>query len=299
MERAGPGGVRRRRLARVGALLGAIRRHPRYAVAVLGTLLARPRLLLAALRGGWRRALRAELERLCPAAARLVTPYEAGFFGQVFLFDEYEVGALRLPERPTVLDVGANVGFFAWRVAALRPHARILAFEPEAGNHSRLQGLLGALGVGAETPRCALGAAPGTATLYLRNSVTHSLRADWHQELDAGEGTEAVEVTTVDLECARRGISAIDLLKIDTEGAEADVLAGAVEMLPHTRHVVLEYHSPRWREACLTRLRAAGFDCREKSFWGAGAAHGQEGLLLCRRVAAAPEPARAPAGALP
>ena len=296
MGQADRGGARRRP-GRLGALLGGILRHPRYAARVLGTLLSHPRLLVSALRGGWRRALRAELARRCPAAAGLVTPYEAGFFGQVFLFDEYEVGALPLPERPTVLDVGANVGFFAWRVAAVRPAARILAFEPEAGNHGRLEGLLRALGVAAETPRCAVGAAPGSATLYLRNSVTHSLRADWHRDLDAGAGTEDVALTTVDLECARRGISQIDLLKIDTEGAEADVLAGAVEMLPRTRFVVLEYHSPQWREACLARLRAAGFRCREKSFWGAAAARGQEGLLLCRRAESAPEPV--PAGALP
>jgi FkbM family methyltransferase len=286
-------GRRGARGSRARALLGAVLRHPRYALWVALALLRRPDLCLAALRRGWRAALRAEMRRLCPAAGDLITPYEAGFFGQVFLFDEYEVGRLRLPPRPTVVDVGANVGFFAWRVAALRPGARLLALEPEAGNHARLVRLLQALGIPAETPRCAAGAAPGTATLYLRNSVTHSLDAEWHRDLDAGAGTETVEVTTIDLECARRGIEEIDVLKIDTEGAEADVLGGAAEMLPRTRHVVLEYHSPQRRAACLAILRAAGFLCREKSFWGAAAARGQEGLLLCRRAGQAAAPARA------
>ncbi len=270
--------------ARLRAAVGRVARHPVYATSVALGVLRRPRLVREALRRGWRAALLGEAVRRCPAAGDLISAYEAGFFGQVYLFDEYEVARLPLPPRPTVLDVGANVGFFSWRAAEARPGARILAFEPESGNHARLAALLHALGIAAETPRCAVGARAGAATLYLRNSVTHSLQADWHRDLDAGAGTERVDVTTVDAECARRGIEAIDLLKIDTEGAEADVLAGAVEMLPRTAHVVLEYHSPERRDACLALLRAAGFRCRHKAFWGLGAAGGAEGLLLCRRA---------------
>ncbi len=249
------------------------------------TLLGRPGLLAAALRGGWRTALLAHCARLSPVAADLITPYEAGFFGQVFLFDEYEVGRLRLPEAPVVLDVGANVGFFSWRVHTVRPEASVLAFEPQSDNHGRLARMFEAVGIRGEACRQACGSESGSATLYLRNSVTHSLQADWHTDLDAGAGSEQVPVTTLDAECTRRGIGAVDLLKIDTEGAEALVLSGASRTLRRTRYVVLEYHSPELRAECLRILTAAGFRCRQKSFWGLLAAQGGEGLLLCARMA--------------
>ena len=284
-------------LGRLGRLLLRAARHPRYALFVAATLLGRPALLAGALRGRWRSALLAHCARLNPVAADLITPYEAGFFGQVFLFDEYEVGRLRLPVAPVVLDVGANVGFFSWRVRAVRPKASVVAFEPQSDNHARLTRMFEAAGIRGEACRQACGAEPGSATLYLRNSVTHSLQADWHTDLDAGAGSEQVPVTTLDGECARRGIQAVDLLKIDTEGAETLVLRGASRILRRTRYVVLEYHSPELRAECLRILTAAGFRCREKSFWGIVASQqGGEGLLLCARAAEA-QPAVQAAGA--
>jgi FkbM family methyltransferase len=298
-QRAHPGSRILRRFARLWRVLARVARHPRYACSVALAALREPGLLAAARRQGWRAALHARCAALCPVAADLVSPYEAGFFGQVFLFDEYEVGRLPLPPAPVVIDVGANVGFFSWRVTAARPRAQVLAFEPQSDNLARLRRMLEAVGARAEACGKACGARAGVAALHLRNSVTHSLDADWHPDLDSGAGAEQVEVTTVDAECARRGLDAVDLLKIDAEGAEAQVLAGAAQTLRRTRFVVLEYHSPRHRQECLAILRAAGFRCREKAFWGAGAARGEEGLLLCARraQAAGAQPARAVAGA--
>lgn len=276
-------------------LLGRSLRHPRYALHVLTCLLLRPSLLFAAARRGWRAAMLGWCARLCPEVAALITPYEAGFFGQVFLFDEYEVGRLRLPTAPVVIDVGANVGFFSWRVHACRPRARIVALEPASANWRRLTRVLAALGATAEPLRQACGREAGSAVLFLRNSVTHSLDPAWHRDLDAGAGTETVEVVTLDGVRDRLGLDGVDLLKVDVEGAEVQVLEGARDTLQHTRHVALEYHTPQARAECLAILRAAGFRCREKRFWGvrAGAPGGDEaeGLLLCARASADPPPA--------
>lgn len=270
-------------LTRAGRLLRAALRHPLYALSVAATALRHPRLLGAALRGGWRQGLLAECAALSPGIAPLLSRYEAGFFGQVLLFDEYEVGGLRLPQAPVVCDVGANVGFFSWRVARLRPAATVLAFEPASANVARLRRVFELAGIRGEVCPQACAAAPGHADLYLRSSVTHSLDPGWHRDLDAGSGSERVELTTLDIECDRRGIGTLDLLKIDTEGAEVEVLEGARAILPRTRHVVLEYHSAAGRAECLRLLRAAGFRCRQKAFWGFGQAAGAEGLLLCSR----------------
>lgn len=272
--------VRPRRGGTLRRLRGLLR-HPRYALAVLGTLLLRPRLALTSLRRGWRAALLAECAALSPVVAGQISTYEAGFFGQVFIFDEYEVGRLHLPPAPRVCDVGANVGFFSWRVASMRPQATVLAFEPASDNVRRLRRTFAALGIAGEVCAQACGSGVGQAVLYLRNSVTHSLDPDWHTDMDGGAGSEAVEVTTLDAECDRRGWTALDLLKIDVEGAEVEVLRGARAILPATRHVVLEFHSAAAQAECRGILEGAGFRCRRKSFWGQQAAG--EGLLLCSR----------------
>ena len=244
-------------------MLGRARRHPGYALHVLGALLARPGLGLDALRRGWRPALLRCCASLQPEVARLLTPYEAGFFGQVFLFDEYEVGGLRLPRSPVVLDIGANVGLFSWRVQACRPAARVVAFEPAGSNYERLRAVFAALRVDGEARHQACGREAGTATLFLRNSVTHSLDPGWHRDLDLGAGSETVEVITVDGACAGAGITTVDLLKVDVEGAELQVLQGASATLRRTGHIVLEYHTEELRAPYRALLEAAGFHCRQ------------------------------------
>lgn len=51
-----------------------------------------------------------------------------------------------------------------------------------------------------------------------------------------------------------------DVVKIDVEGAEADVLAGAGRLLGQRRpHCVVEVHSPDVERACLAMLQAEGY----------------------------------------
>ena len=51
----------------------------------------------------------------------------------------------------------------------------------------------------------------------------------------AASGTEVVDVDTIDLFCADNAIDCIDLLKIDVEGFEPQVLAGADRMLRESK----------------------------------------------------------------
>jgi hypothetical protein len=48
-------------------------------------------------------------------------------------------------------------------------------------------------------------------------------------------------MTTVDRFCKEKGLAAIDLLKIDTEGCELQVLKGASEMLSGGRVKVIQF----------------------------------------------------------
>lgn len=255
-------------------------RHPRYSVSVAKTLAENPAVLSAALRSGARRALLDRLDATFPGPGGSFSLYEAGFWGQVYFFDEYEIGSLGLSGSPLVLDVGGNVGFFSWRVRDCCPGARIFAFEPEEANFARLRQSFSALGIAGEPVRAAVGDHEGSITLHLRNSFTHSIEPSMHPEL--ASGTEEVEMVTLDGFLSARGLDGpVALVKIDVEGAEASVLAGAAKTLERTSAVVLEYHSAENLARCRELIESFGFRCRPKSYWGAGVE--DEGLLLCKR----------------
>lgn len=65
------------------------------------------------------------------------------------------------------------------------------------------------------------------------------------------------------------------MLKIDTEGAEADILeAASTELLGNVRHACIEWHDnivPGAFERCRTQLEAAGFEFRTRAHpWNEG-----------------------------
>jgi FkbM family methyltransferase len=136
----------------------------------------------------------------------------------------------------TLFDVGAARGLFASVFCLVSPSNRAVAFEPsptmlrDAARIAALNGLDGRL----ELRPTAVGAEPGV----VRGSVdVQGLIA-----FAPGPSSFAVEVTTLDAECARLGV-APDVVKIDVEGHEARVLAGARDLLSSVRPLLfLELH---------------------------------------------------------
>jgi len=85
---------------------------------------------------------------------------------------------------------------------------------------------------------CALGATDGTARLYLTMTrAKHSLirRRD---ESDSA-GSIMVDVRTLDGVRAEAQQHAVDMIKIDVEGAELPVFRSATTTLPQNRNIVL------------------------------------------------------------
>lgn len=128
-----------------------------------------------------------------------------------------------------VFDVGANVGDWTLDHLDHAVAATFYCFEPSADTFAALSSTL------AQHPRvrtfqAAAGSVVGTAHLYrIGTSVERSLNAP-APELGEAE-TENVRVLTVDEFAGAHGIEHIDLLKTDTEGYDAEVLAGARHML--------------------------------------------------------------------
>ena len=132
----------------------------------------------------------------------------------------------------TVVDVGANVGFYTRRFAEwVRPGGEVIAIEPEEVNFASLKrviarrGLVNVLGVQAVASE-----SPGS--LCLQKNPFHP--AD-HRIAESGVKVRAV---TIDNVLHERGWPTVSVLKIDVQGAEERVLHGAMRTLRELRPAV-------------------------------------------------------------
>ena len=136
-----------------------------------------------------------------------------------------------------LLDVGAHKGLFSIVHLALAPAHRAVLLEPSRPLAEAATALLRLNGVSDRGEVLTAGAGSVPAT---RKIVTDALGFAQPGEAD-GTG-EDVPFTTVDHLCRTRSL-APSLIKIDVEGAEAEVLRGAAATLQAHRPIVcLELH---------------------------------------------------------
>ncbi len=145
-----------------------------------------------------------------------------------------------------VLDVGANAGIYGRELRRSGYGGRMVSFEPLSGAYAALAAHA-ALDGRWEAVNMALGAAAGTAELNVAaNSWSSSLRPMLDTHVNAAPdsryvGRERVRVETLDAVLGRwAGPDDRVWLKIDTQGHERDVLAGAEHSLPRIDTVELE-----------------------------------------------------------
>lgn len=134
----------------------------------------------------------------------------------------------------TVVDVGANLGYFSLLSALAESGAgRVIAFEPAADNFALLTAnlRLNHCHKGVHAVHAALGARSGPGTLQR----SEENRGD-HQ-IFRGDGKRAGEAIRVlaGVEALAGRVDRIDLLKIDTQGSEAAVVAGLWPLLEASR----------------------------------------------------------------
>lgn len=152
-------------------------------------------------------------------------------------FEARVVRAIRAMGITTVVDVGANEGQYAHLLRACGFEGRLVSFEPLVEAYARLERR-------SERDRewvavrCGLSAEPGELDLNVAaNSFSSSLLPMTEAHLRAApssayQGTQRVEVRTLAAECARLEIDVERcLVKVDTQGSETAVLAGAGPLL--------------------------------------------------------------------
>lgn len=164
--------------------------------------------------------------------------------------DAYEMIARGIPQNKGVfaLDVGAHTGSATARIRAVFPESRVFAFEPAPGPADALDRL--AAGDRRITVvRAAVGERDGRTLLRetrnpLLTSVLEPTERTVRETFGAGEVLREFEVPMLRLESWARGagVEAVDLLKIDVQGAELGVLRGAGDLLARTAAVYAEAH---------------------------------------------------------
>jgi predicted RNA methylase len=133
------------------------------------------------------------------------------------------------PGRVTV-DVGANSGYYALTFAS-RCRATVVAYEPDPDARRRLA----------------------------RNLELNPGIAPWVDVRAVAVG-QAETAATVSLDADVAGTPPVGLLKVDVDGGEADVLAGARRLLADAHpDVIVETHSPALEDACGQLLLEASY----------------------------------------
>lgn len=179
----------------------------------------------------------------------------------------------------TVLDIGANIGYYAMMERGLVGETgRIIAVEPARGNIATLKRNVALNGYqNIDFFHMAISDTDGTGDLLISPfSNLHSFHARTDAKRQTGE-IEKVETRTVPSMMAEFGN--IDLIRMDVEGHEVEVFNGmldAVEKGEMSPMVVFETHLRQYTrdhdmEAPLRRLFASGYKVRfmaSSSDWG-------------------------------
>ena len=215
--------------------------------------------------------------------------------------DGYLDHGIALADDAVVLDVGANIGLFGVRTVQRLPRARVFAFEPVPAIHAVASANAAEYGDGRMTvfdyglsaapgrlaftyfPRCpALSTAhpedwdePGAFQAAVRGNLASArqatplarlvpgfmspLLARW---LTAAREQVDAELKTVSQVIDEQGLTRVDLLKVDCEGAELEVLQGVrPEHWPLIGQVVAEVHDLDGRlDAVRGLLEGHGFE---------------------------------------
>ena len=155
----------------------------------------------------------------------------------------------------TVLDIGANVGFFSLLASRLvGPTGRVIAFEPSPRNLEFLRRHLTMNSVqNVEVHPLAVADKP----------MRSRLEVDARHPSIAKLGAHGVPIEVVSLDhlLERECLPLPSLVKIDVEGAESKVLEGASTVLAKARPLVLlEAHGWRQADGCKALLLALGYE---------------------------------------
>lgn len=141
----------------------------------------------------------------------------------------------------TILDIGGNIGVASRYLSHRFPAARVHAFEPVPANVALLR-RNAAHSNRIEVHAFALGGADGELMLSLPDAS--GFNQGGYSAFGGGHAQVGVPVRQVEGALAAAGIDAVDVIKIDTEGAEFSILSAFPErVIAGAKWIYGELHS--------------------------------------------------------
>ena len=180
----------------------------------------------------------------------------------------------RLPDPQDVeviLDIGANIGAATVFFSTLYPTATIHAFEPVPGNQDILKRNIDARERNGAISCHALALSDKEGELQMIHSPGLFNHGGWSFYQRGATGDEekiSVPVRRAGAFLRELGLARFDIIKIDTEGAEKEILRGLdPEQLDTVKYIVGELHGEKDFEL-LDWLETQGFDIECKKSFG-------------------------------
>lgn len=184
------------------------------------------------------------------------SPLDTSVFGEYLSTGRYSPGLMKLLTTEyldagrvgTFVDVGANIGLVTIPIAEEFEDVACFAFEPDPSNYRLLtQNLARLKERHVAAHNAALAAANGDIVLELSewNHGDHRLSAidtsQTDQFLERGRATVKVKAVALDDVLTSENLTRPIVVKIDTQGAEADVIEGGSRFLGTADMIVLEF----------------------------------------------------------
>jgi FkbM family methyltransferase len=173
-------------------------------------------------------------------------PIEHELFKRVCAEGVYESSVLNtichyLPDDGVLMDVGANIGLIAIPVLARKPGCRVISFEPSPNS---LPFLKQTHDVCPSKDRWqivekALGERVGQVEFSVNSDKDGAFDGRASTGRKGEIQTITIEMTSLDRVWEQSGRPEVNVLKIDVEGFEAEVLAGAKACIQATRPAIL------------------------------------------------------------
>jgi len=168
-----------------------------------------------------------------------------------------------------IIDAGANIGIASIYFAEKFPTAKIIALEPEPGNFALLE----------QNTRPWPNIHPLRAALWKENGSINLFdpgQGPWSFQVRASGDNTIGQVATVTIDELLRhhAAPAIDILKMDIEGAEVEIFENPSAWIDRVRVIMVELHD-RFRPGCSRALWLAARDFPHEE-------HRGETVLLAR-----------------
>lgn len=154
-------------------------------------------------------------------------------FYQIFSQKQYQI---KVNNCETIIDLGANIGFASVYFKTIYPNARIICVEPDEENFNYLHENMSNY-YKSTCYKCAIGSEEGNARIINKSKVEPwAIRTE-----SVSDGN--ISVFTLDRIMLEQGITQVDILKIDIEGAESELFSKNFDKwLSKVWVIVIELH---------------------------------------------------------